>query len=254
MHLALCADMTHMILNSYMTRRLPAITAAVVLIAVSSIACSGSPLATAPFAPSAVPAMTLSAESGDASDTWGALDKGKDKGKGGKGDTTTDDDTGTDGGTGTGDNSGTGDDSGKGKDKGKGKGKDGTTPDEDEDDAGEDDDADEDGKDKDGKGKDGGKDGDKDGDEAEDDDEAGDGRNPHRGAGPHSGIVSSFRGTCPAVTFNLKGTRISTTAATTYVGGTCEILRPNVHVVVTGAAGTESRTFVAATVTIVRTH
>jgi hypothetical protein len=36
-------------------------------------------------------------------------------------------------------------------------------------------------------------------------------------------------------------------------GGTCEMLRPNVQVVVTGAAGTARRAFIADTITIVRT-
>jgi hypothetical protein len=288
--------MTHMI-SSYLTHRLPPIAAAAVLTAISAIGCSGSPLASAPFAPSALPAMALSAETGeaDAGATFGALGKGNDKGKG------------------------------------NGKDKDGTTPDgsttttptvveatgavvtatgtcpaktftiglhtittnaatvyedglcadlialadievsattqtdgtllatrvgfdaaggDDDDDPAEDGDEDAD-----------------DGGEAED----GSG-NPHHGAGPHSGTVSMLRGTCPAVTFNLKGLRVSTTEATEFVSGagdaveagetagaaaveaTCEMLRPNVQVTVTGEPGTTSRTFVAATVTIVRTH
>lgn len=95
---------------------------------------------------------------------------------------------------------------------------------------------------------------DDDDDEEEDDAEDGDG-NPHHGVGPHHGTVSSFRGTCPVVTFNLKGLRISTTKDTTYVGtATCEMLRPNVQVVVTGTLGTEPRTFTATTIAITRTH
>jgi hypothetical protein len=66
--------------------------------------------------------------------------------------------------------------------------------------------------------------------------------------------VSSFRGVCPAVTFNLKGTTVITDAATTYEGGTCATLRPDVQVVVTGTAGVERRTFNAATITITQTH
>ena len=79
---AMCADMTHTI-TGYMTRRLPPIAAAAVLTAMSAIACSGSPMASAPFAPSALPALTLSAETGDgdAGATFGALDKGKGKDK-----------------------------------------------------------------------------------------------------------------------------------------------------------------------------
>lgn len=79
------------------------------------------------------------------------------------------------------------------------------------------------------------------------------GRNPHDGPGPFEGTVSSFRGLCPAVTFNLKGMRIVATSATTYIGGTCETLRPNVKVVVTGTHGTERRVFNATAITITRT-
>lgn len=88
-------------------------------------------------------------------------------------------------------------------------------------------------------------------DDTEDDDGEG---NPHHGAGPHDGTVSSFRGVCPAVTFNLKGLTIVADGATTYVNGTCATLRPNVQVVVTGALAPERRTFKAATITITRTH
>jgi uncharacterized protein DUF5666 len=95
---------------------------------------------------------------------------------------------------------------------------------------------------------------DEDEDEDDADDDDGDG-NPHHGAGPHDGTVSSFRGACPTVTFNLKGLTIVTDAATTFVGGTCATLRPNVKVVVTGAlAPAARRTFKAATITITRTH
>lgn len=78
--------------------------------------------------------------------------------------------------------------------------------------------------------------------------------NPHHGAGPFDGTVSSFRGVCPAVTFNLRGLTIVADAATTYVGGTCATLRPNVQVVVTGAVAPGRRMFKAATITITRTH
>lgn len=91
-------------------------------------------------------------------------------------------------------------------------------------------------------------------DDDDDEDEEDDDGNRHHGAGPHHGTVSSFRGTCPVVTFNLKGLRISTTSATTYVGGACETLRPNVQVLVTGTLGTEPRTFTATTIAITRTH
>ena len=79
-------------------------------------------------------------------------------------------------------------------------------------------------------------------------------RGPHHGAGPLDGTVSRFRGVCPAVTFNLKGTTIVTDAATTYVNGTCATLRPNVKVVVTGTPQAERRRFTAATITITRRH
>lgn len=90
----------------------------------------------------------------------------------------------------------------------------------------------------------------------DDDDEDDDGEgNPHHGAGPHDGTVSSFRGACPTVTFNLRGLTIVADATTTYVGGTCDTLRPGVQVVVTGAlAPAARRTFNAATITITRTH
>lgn len=78
--------------------------------------------------------------------------------------------------------------------------------------------------------------------------------NPHHGAGPHDGTVSSFRGVCPTVTFNLRGLTMVADAATIYVGGTCATLRPNVQVVVTGAPAPGRRMFTAATITITRTH
>jgi len=91
-------------------------------------------------------------------------------------------------------------------------------------------------------------------DDDDEDDDDGEG-NPHHGAGPHDGTVSSFRGACPTVTFNLKGLTIVADAATTYVGGTCATLRPSVKVVVTGAlAPLARRTFNAATITITRAH
>lgn len=90
-------------------------------------------------------------------------------------------------------------------------------------------------------------------DEEDSDAENGEG-NPHHGAGPHDGTVSRFRGVCPTVTFNLKGLTILADATTTYTGGTCAALRPNVQVVVTGALLPERRMFKAATITITRTH
>ena len=88
----------------------------------------------------------------------------------------------------------------------------------------------------------------------DDSDDAGSGRNPHHGAGPLDGTVSSFRGICPTVTFNLRGMRIVADAATTYVGGTCATLRPNVQVVVTGTPAPGRRMFTAEAITITRTH
>jgi hypothetical protein len=167
------------------------------LLATVTLACSGSPMATSPLAPSAVTATGFALETGDTADAmFGALGNDNDRGKGTDGTTAT---TPTPPTT--------------------------TVEAEAEDDDGEDEDGD-------------------------DEDRRG---NPHHGAGPHSGTVSSFRGACPAVTFNLKGLRISTTEATTYAGGTCETLRPNVQVIVTGTAGTATRTSVAKTITITRT-
>jgi hypothetical protein len=91
-------------------------------------------------------------------------------------------------------------------------------------------------------------------------DEDGDRRgNPHDGPGPFDGTVSMFRGTCPVVSFNLKGMRVSTTKDTTYEGVAegvdgCSLLRPNVKVIVTGTPGEARRAIIATTITIVRTH
>lgn len=90
-------------------------------------------------------------------------------------------------------------------------------------------------------------------DDTEDNDDDSDG-NPHHGEGSHDGTVSSFRGACPTVTFNLKGLTIVADGATTYFGGTCATLRPSVKVVVTGALSAARRTFKAATITITRAH
>jgi len=87
--------------------------------------------------------------------------------------------------------------------------------------------------------------------EEESDDEGG---NPHDGPGPFHGTVSAFRGVCPTVTFNLKGMKIVTSATTTYAGGTCETLRPNVQVLVTGTRVGETRTINATDIEITRTH
>jgi hypothetical protein len=87
----------------------------------------------------------------------------------------------------------------------------------------------------------------------EEDDEAS-GGNPHDGLGPFEGTVSSFRGVCPTVTFNLRGMQIVTSATTTYAGGTCATLRPNVQVVVTGTRVGETRAIEATNIEITRTH
>lgn len=87
-----------------------------------------------------------------------------------------------------------------------------------------------------------------------DDDEDEESRNPHDGLGPFEGTVSEFRGVCPAVTLNLRGMDIVTSATTTYVGGTCATLRPNVHVAVTGTRVGETRTINATAIEITRTH
>lgn len=88
-----------------------------------------------------------------------------------------------------------------------------------------------------------------------DENEDEDGGNPHEGAGPFEGTVSSFGGVCPTVTFNLRGMAIVTSATTTYVAGTsCAMLRPNVRVVVTGTRVGETRTINATAIEITRTH
>lgn len=96
------------------------------------------------------------------------------------------------------------------------------------------------------------KDEDEDEEEEEEDDEDS-GPNPHDGSGPFEGTVSSFRGTCPLVTFNLKGMTIVATSTTTYTGGTCEMLRPNVKVIVTRGPLSVGRVVMAATIAITRT-
>jgi hypothetical protein len=67
------------------------------------------------------------------------------------------------------------------------------------------------------------------------------------------GTVSSLRGACPNLTFNLKGTTVVTNAATTYTGGSCATLRPSVKVAVTGT-GVERRGLVALRIAITRTR
>jgi hypothetical protein len=274
---------TPLALNRRMNQNQLLSIALAALLATSTLACGGSPTATAPLAPTAVSATGLALETGDTADgSFEALDKGKDKGPGDKGRTDKDGTSSTtpttespvveaEGvvvtATGTcpaktftiGTHSIT---AGATTEYEEGvcadlvalaeikvraeRQADNTlvatkvefkdTDEADDEGEGEDDDADDD-------------------DDGEDDDDRdGEDRrgNPHHGAGPHSGTVSSVRGACPAVTFNLKGLRISTTDATTYEGGTCETLRPNVRVTVTGAAGTGTRTFVAETITITR--
>ncbi len=90
------------------------------------------------------------------------------------------------------------------------------------------------------KGKDGQRAGDDDEDSDSDNDDNGkDTGKGKDGTGPLDGTVSSFRGDCPAVTFSLRGTTIVTDSSTTYAGGGCATLRPNVKVIVRRArAGT----------------
>lgn len=92
-------------------------------------------------------------------------------------------------------------------------------------------------------------------DDADDDEDEEDSdknhRHPH--VGPFDGTVSRFTGVCPTVTFNLQGMTIQTTATTTFVGGTCAMLRPNVQVTVEGTVpATGGRTVTATSVTITR--
>ncbi len=49
-----------------------------------------------------------------------------------------------------------------------------------------------------------------------------------------SGHVSALKGACPLRTFNLKGFDVSTSAATTFTGGSCADLRPGVEVEIRG--------------------
>jgi hypothetical protein len=275
--------MTHHITTRFTTHKFLSIAAAALFTAASTVACSGSSLESAPFAPSAMPSSTLSAEADESSAVFETLGKEKDKDKPKT-------------------ESGSGSDSGKGKGKGtqetattstvveaegaivtatgecpaktftigtesfttdaattyKGgactglvalaqvevratTGTDGTlTVTRVEFEAADADD-------------------DAEGEEVDDDDaEEGHG-NPHLGTGPFSGTVSMFRGTCPLVSFNLKGMRISTTETTTYEGAAegedaCSLLRPNVQVTVTGTAGETRNSFIAETITIDRTH
>jgi hypothetical protein len=48
------------------------------------------------------------------------------------------------------------------------------------------------------------------------------------------GTVAAVRGTCPTLTMVIRVYSVMTSAATTYVGGTCENLRPGAKVLVTG--------------------
>ena len=95
---------------------------------------------------------------------------------------------------------------------------------------------------------------DEDADEAEDDEDDKVHGDPAVHRSPLEGTVSSVQGTCPALTFNLKGISVTTAAATVYAptGSSCAMLRPNVKVVVTGTV--VERSLSAATITITRLH
>jgi hypothetical protein len=91
------------------------------------------------------------------------------------------------------------------------------------------------------------------GDGEEGDDEAedgGTGEEPVAGQ-QRRGIVASLRGACPTLTFNLKGTTVVTNTDTTYTGGSCATLRPNVMVAVTGTDAGHRR-LVAVRIEVVR--
>jgi hypothetical protein len=49
------------------------------------------------------------------------------------------------------------------------------------------------------------------------------------------GVIGSITGSCPTLTMIITGTRVSTTATTTYVNGSCETLRPGTKVTIDGA-------------------
>ena len=48
------------------------------------------------------------------------------------------------------------------------------------------------------------------------------------------GVIGAMTGTCPTLTLVITGTQVQTTATTEYVYGTCETLRPGIHVKVDG--------------------
>lgn len=48
------------------------------------------------------------------------------------------------------------------------------------------------------------------------------------------GTIGAITGTCPELTLIITGTRVKTTAATTYVNGSCESLRPGTKVKIDG--------------------
>jgi hypothetical protein len=48
------------------------------------------------------------------------------------------------------------------------------------------------------------------------------------------GVIGAITGSCPTLTLVITGTRVSTTATTEYVNGTCETLRPGTKVTIDG--------------------
>jgi hypothetical protein len=71
-----------------------------------------------------------------------------------------------------------------------------------------------------------------------DDDGDGDGT-PGTGSGGGKkargeGVVGAITGSCPTLTLIITGTRVSTTATTTYEGGSCATLRPGTKVTIDG--------------------
>lgn len=78
---------------------------------------------------------------------------------------------------------------------------------------------------------------DDDGDDADDGDDPGESSGPFEGAGP----VASLGGSCPAVSFLLKGVRIDTGAATVFAGVACAALRNGDKVEVEGTWQTNGR-------------
>jgi hypothetical protein len=73
--------------------------------------------------------------------------------------------------------------------------------------------------------------GDENGDSDDDEESESGGGKKARG----EGVIGAITGSCPTLTLIITGTRVSTTATTEYVNGTCETLRPGTKVTIDGA-------------------